>query len=135
WVRVSLSSRLRHAALSSLLQALFLSAIPILAAGLVLGRWTVRRAVRPLREMEAQAREVAAERGARSIGNPSGLAEIDSLREAFNRLLVRLDDALETERRLTAEASHELRTPLSARPGAPAPAPAQAPPPRDRVRG
>jgi len=114
WVRVSLSSRLRHAALSSLLQALFLSAIPILAAGLVLGRWTVRRAVRPLREMEAQAREAAAERGARSIGNPSGLAEIDSLREAFNRLLVRLDDALETERRFTAEASHELRTPLTA---------------------
>ncbi|HEY3215473.1 MAG TPA: HAMP domain-containing sensor histidine kinase [Candidatus Eisenbacteria bacterium] len=114
WVHVSLSSRFRRATLASLTYALFLSAIPILAVGLLAGRWTVRRAIRPLKAMEAEARAAAAERGTRSLGNPSGLAEIDSLREAFNRLLVRLEDALQAERRFTAEASHELRTPMTA---------------------
>jgi len=40
--------------------------------------------------------------------------ELRPLVQALNRLLMRVDEALESERRLTANAAHELRTPLAA---------------------
>ena len=39
--------------------------------------------------------------------------EVTPLVDALNQLLVRLDDAIENERRFTADAAHELRTPLA----------------------
>ena len=53
------------------------------------------------------------ERKPRSLGERSGLIEVDRLAASFDRLLERLDDAISSERRLTADASHELRTPLT----------------------
>ena len=40
--------------------------------------------------------------------------EVQSMVEAINGLLVRMDSTLESERRFTANAAHELRTPLAA---------------------
>jgi signal transduction histidine kinase len=112
-IRVSVSSRLRDASVAALARALLISAVPLLILTLLLIRAITRRAIRPLARMERRAHEAAAEQGVRSIGPASGLAEIDALRDSFDRLLCRLDDLLQSERRFTSDASHELRTPLT----------------------
>jgi signal transduction histidine kinase len=112
-VTASISSRLRDASVAALARALLISAAPLLLLTLLLSRAITRRALRPLAEMERRAQGASAEQGVRSIGPASGLAEIDALRDSFDRLLCRLDDLLQSERRFTADASHELRTPLT----------------------
>ena len=87
-----------------------LIALPLAGFLIVLG---VHQGLRPLRDL-------ASEITARS---PSQLAPIDASQvpaevkgivTSLNRLLGRLSEAIEGERRFTANASHELRTPLAA---------------------
>ncbi len=112
-VVVSTSNRLRSAGITALGRVLLFTAVPLLLISLFWNRRLVRRALSPLAEMERRAREASAEEGLRSLGRMSGLAEIDALKESFDRLLVRLDDLLQIERRFTSDASHELRTPIT----------------------
>lgn len=112
-IHTSMSNELEHASIAALVGSLMISAVPLLLASLLLGRWIARRALRPLSAMADRAATSSIEKGMRSLGQPSGLAEIDRLGHAFNRLLERLDDALRAERQLSADASHELRTPLT----------------------
>jgi signal transduction histidine kinase len=75
--------------------------------------WAVSRALRPLIEMEATVRK-------RSMFDLQPLTtdglptELLPLVLAFNQLLVRLDEAIQGERRFIGDAAHELRTPLAA---------------------
>ena len=112
-IAVSTSTHLLEASIAALGRALLLTSIPLLLVALLVGRWITRRALQPLAEMGRHARDAASKQGTRSIGPASGLVEIDELRASFDRLLERLDDLLQSERRFTADASHELRTPLT----------------------
>ena len=84
--------------------------LPLLLLALYL---SIRRGLQPLDEL-------AADVGARSAENLAALPrdhipqEVRPLVVALNRLLGRLNQALEGERRFTADAAHELRTPLAA---------------------
>ncbi len=103
----------RQSSLSALARSLLIAALPIVAISLLIGRFMVSRALRPLSVMADRAAGLAVENKPRSLGARSGLREVDHLAESFDRLLERLDDAIRSERRLTADASHELRTPLT----------------------
>ena len=113
-VVTSVSTASRDASLTVLARSLLLCAVPLLLLVLGVSRWFARRALRPLEAMERRARNASVDHGVRSLGDPSGVSELDRLRESFDRLLVRLDDLLDNERRFTSDASHELRTPLTA---------------------
>jgi two-component system sensor histidine kinase QseC len=87
----------------------------LLTMPLVLGWiwWGVRQGLRPLRSLTDQ---IASQQPTRLTPLAAGQVpdEIAPLVHALNALLARLDEALDSERRFTADAAHELRTPLAA---------------------
>jgi two-component system sensor histidine kinase QseC len=84
--------------------------LPLLALVIV---GTVRHALRPMDEL-------AGTLATRTVANLTPLQKADLPLEVMplvtnlNNLLQRLDHALDSERRFTADAAHELRTPLAA---------------------
>jgi two-component system sensor histidine kinase QseC len=83
--------------------------LPLLA--LLVG-WAVRRGLRPL---EALTRALSArEPGSHEpVQLPDAPLELQPVLAALNGQLARLEDALERERRFSADVAHELRTPLA----------------------
>jgi signal transduction histidine kinase len=107
-----MDDRLLEASLAALARALLIAALPLLILTFALSRWTVRRALQPLQAMTQRAGAISLDDGARSLGG-AGLAELERLRVAFDRLLDRLNEQLRAERQFSSDASHELRTPLT----------------------
>lgn len=101
-------SRLRNKSIAYLLLPL-VAVLPLLA-------WLVRRAVaHSMHRVDAVTQQVG-ERGGKDLTpvTTEGLPlELKALADNVNHLLQRLDDALQTERALSANAAHELRTPLT----------------------
>jgi two-component system sensor histidine kinase QseC len=107
----------RASARASIVQALgkallwpLIAALPLLAAAIWLG---VGRGLQPLANLRRELGRRSATDLA-SLDASSAPAEIAPLVAELNRLFGRIDDALQRERRLTADAAHELRTPLAA---------------------
>ncbi len=75
--------------------------------------WGIRQGLQPLNSL---ARQIARQEPSRltPLSNDAPQQEIAPLVTALNTLLARLDQALDSERRFTADAAHELRTPLAA---------------------
>jgi signal transduction histidine kinase len=85
-------------------------------AGLLAGTtgWLVaRRALAPMTELAAQARDLNARDLSRRLELRRSESEIARLGQTLNEMLGRIEDARLRERQFTADASHELRTPLA----------------------
>ena len=103
----------QHALRSFLLISLLL--IPLTAAAAAVGGRTLAdRLLRPLDRLVAATREIGIGALSRRVEEPRKPAELHALSHAFNGMLERLERAVDTLRRFTADASHELRTPLTA---------------------
>ena len=85
------------------------AALPALAVAIWLG---VGAGLRPLRRA-ARAARAARHRGPLALRHSRTPREIEPLMTELNRLFGRIEEALQRERRLTADAAHELRTPLA----------------------
>ena len=102
-----------HALRSFLLLAAVL--IPLTAAGAALGAYSIAgRLLQPLQRLVAATRAIEIRALAQRVEEPERPAELRELAQSFNAMLTRLERAVETLRRFTADASHELRTPLTA---------------------
>ena len=85
----------------------------VLAIGIAL--LLTRRALRPLTDLSAAAREIGETGDPTRRLPPAGAGdEVGALSETLNAMLASLERAREAERRFVADASHELRTPLTA---------------------
>jgi signal transduction histidine kinase len=78
----------------------------------LLSRKVTAKAVEPLSRLTNLVARLEPGAGER-LDLRSNVAEVDLLAEKFDGLVARFEDALEREKRFTAEASHELRTPLA----------------------
>jgi signal transduction histidine kinase len=76
-------------------------------------RANVARALRPVREMTAQAGRWSADDVDRRFGDDPRPAELDELARTLDGVLDRLAAVLRHERQFSDELSHELRTPLA----------------------
>ncbi|WP_273206397.1 ATP-binding protein [Marinobacter subterrani] len=88
----------------------FLIALPLLALAVV---GSIQLGFRPLRKLEKPVRNMAPE-NIHPLDDRQAPREVAGLVHAVNGLLRRLHQALERERRFSADAAHELRTPLTA---------------------
>lgn len=79
----------------------------------LLSWFLIRRSLRPL-EDTAMRINTKSPLDLAPVRVPNPPRELQLILDALNALLVRLDTALDSERRFTADAAHELRTPLAA---------------------
>ena len=86
---------------------------PFVAVALLLATYSIRRSLRPLRTVSAEASAIGP--GSISIRLPEADVPTEALPlvVAVNRALDRLEQGFTTQRRFTANAAHELRTPLT----------------------
>jgi len=104
-IRQELSQELALGNVLPLLLALPLMVLAAISA--------IQFSFRPLRRLEKPVRNMAPER-IHPLDDRQAPREVVGLVQAVNGLLKRLNQALERERRFSADAAHELRTPLAA---------------------
>lgn len=85
-------------------------ALPIL--GVVIW-WSVGQGLVPLQRVANQVREIRVDHLPR-VDDREVPQEISVLTDSLNKLFSRLQEAMDKDRRFTADAAHELRTPLAA---------------------
>jgi len=76
------------------------------------GLWVASIGLRPITSMARRA-EAIAPAGIEDLGQSDRSDELGQLARAFNGLVGRLRNTLQTQRQFMADASHELRTPVS----------------------
>jgi two-component system, OmpR family, sensor kinase len=86
--------------------------IGILLATLV-GWLVAGAALRPVERLRTEAEAISGSELGRRLAVPNTGDELARMAESLNRMLGRLEDAVERERRFVGDASHELRTPLA----------------------
>lgn len=77
------------------------------------GFWIARWVVRPLSQIAQTARLVEQGELQHRIPEGRGRDEIAGLKQNLNRMLERLENLVDAQRRFTADAAHDLRTPLA----------------------
>jgi heavy metal sensor kinase len=103
-------------ALSELRRLLVTLAVGFIVVGAVAlggGVVLVRRALRPVEEITRSAERISSRNLGERLPVPPTGDEFELLSQALNRMITRLDDAFQHNRRFLADASHELRTPLT----------------------
>jgi two-component system sensor histidine kinase QseC len=111
-VAVGQRQKLRHEVVIKVIEGQLLPWLLGLPVLLLLILWAVRKGLRPLQQ-------VAGALGQRSALDSTPVSEnvpgeVLPMVQALNALFARIADAMEHERRFTADAAHELRTPLAA---------------------
>ena len=79
----------------------------------LIGVWTVRQGLRPVRGASAAASAIGPARPGARLPETDLPAEIAPLVSAVNQALARLESALVAQRRFVGDAAHSLRTPLA----------------------
>ncbi|MHB1627863.1 MAG: sensor histidine kinase [Bacilli bacterium] len=99
--------------LQELIQTLVVGAAGAIALSWFSGYWLSSVALRPIGRMIQAVTHIDATRVTERLPVSAARDEISLLAETFNRLLGRIQSAMDQQNRFVADASHELRTPLT----------------------
>ena len=113
WLQAGRSLAATEAALARLRQQLLLGLPLMLVLAAVGGLFLAGRALVPIDHMATAAERITGSDLSGRMG-PQSSEELGRLAAAFDRMLERLDQAFQRERRFVSDVSHELRTPLTA---------------------
>jgi two-component system OmpR family sensor kinase len=109
-----------HETIAQISRLLLTSGLAIVLLGGLAGSMAVRRALRPLRDVESTAQAFAAGDFGRRVPAEPPSTEVGRLAVSLNGMLAQIERAFAAQaasearmRRFVADASHELRTPLS----------------------
>jgi len=102
------------ATLSQIRSVFYLAFPAILFVSMIAGYIMARRSLAPVDGMRRAADQLSATDLSHRLEVPDVRDELHDLAETFNRMLTRLEDAFERQRRFNSDVSHELRTPLTA---------------------
>lgn len=84
------------------------------ALTLFAGMFFARKALEPVKSMVEKVAEISASRMDLRLSEGNGTDEMAELALTFNRMLDRLEQSFEAQKRFVSNISHELRTPLAA---------------------
>jgi signal transduction histidine kinase len=96
--------------LTTSLGLIFLSLILPTIAG---GYFLAGSALRPIGDLGEEMEKLSVENLNRRIQNPGTGDEVDTLTNAFNSLLDRLENSFRTQRQFIGDVAHEMKTPLA----------------------
>jgi signal transduction histidine kinase len=112
-VELSLPSEDVYQTLSAL-EWIMLALLPLVVGIAVAGGWWLaKRALKPVGSMTHEARSINASDFTARLSVPATRDELQELAEAWNELLGRIEEAVRSVTRFTADAAHELRTPVT----------------------
>lgn len=102
-----------NTALENIKQILLLADLVGLLVSMVFGFVLVRRALKPVRDLNETAKAIQVDDLSKRIDvNPAG-DELTELATTFNTMLDRLERGFKAQQQFVSDASHELRTPLT----------------------
>lgn len=87
--------------------------ICVILCGSGLTWWISGLVLKPLRTLTQEVGEISEQNLSDQLPIPASGDEIAELTRSFNHMLLRLDNAFQSQKQFTANAAHELRTPLS----------------------
>ena len=94
--------------------ALLATGVPLLVLVVTFASWWgIGRALAPVEAMRAEVDAVSSNELHRRLSDPPGRDEIARLGATMNRMLARLEEGQERQRRFISDASHELRSPVT----------------------
>ena len=102
------------ATLSQIRSVFYLAFPAILGVCVMAGYIMARRSLAPVDGMRRAADQLSGSDLSHRLEVPQVHDELHDLADTFNRMLGRLEDAFERQRRFNSDVSHELRTPLTA---------------------
>jgi signal transduction histidine kinase len=93
---------------------LLTAGVPLLMVVVGLVAWrVVGRALAPVEAIRAEVEAISSKELHRRVPDPPGKDEIARLAEMMNRMLARLEEGRNRQRRFVSDASHELRSPVT----------------------
>jgi signal transduction histidine kinase len=100
-------------ALANLVATLAIALPVVIAVVAALMWWLTGRTLRPVETIRSEVDAISATNSHHRVPVPTHDDEVSRLAGTMNRMLDRLDDAADRQRRFVADAAHEIRTPLT----------------------